>query len=148
MVKLLANVREIQGKHGVMAILSYLTLLLSNLAVIYLAHLLSPTDVVLGTFALSSFWALCLSVGKVTLLGFLVMLAVPYLEYRRKKDFAPMDWMKLYFVVNALALWLVTRYAEVYGLGVSSWVVIVVLALVMDMVQGVTMMQLGKIKLK
>lgn len=148
MVKLLANVREIQGKHGVMAILSYATLLLSNLAVIYLAHLLAPMHVVLGTFALTPFWALCLSVGKLTLIGLLVMLLVPYLEWKQKKDFAPLTWMKLYFVVNAASLWLVTRYAEIYGLGVSSWVVIVALAVALDVVQGITMMQLGKIKLK
>lgn len=59
-----------------------------------------------------------------------------------------MDWMKLYFVVNTLSVYLITRFAEIYGLGVSSWIVVLVLAALMDIVQGVSMMQLGKVKIK
>ncbi len=148
MVKIVLNERELQAKQGIMIVLSYFVLFACNFLVLSLANLLFPTNVVLGTFALTPFWALMLSANKLSLIGLLVMLLVPYREWKAKKAFAPMDWMKLYFVVNALGLYLVTRFAEIYGLGVSSWVVIVGLAAVMDLVQGAAMMQLGKVKLK
>jgi hypothetical protein len=148
MVKLFANEREIQAKNGLMLVFTYAVLMIVNSAVVYLAHLMFPAQVVLGTFALTSGWALCLAMGKLSLIGTLVMPFVTYKEWKSKKDFQPKDWMSLYFVVNALGLWVITRYAEIYGLGVSSWVVIVVLAAVLDMVQGMAMMQLGKVKIK
>lgn len=148
MVKLVLNERELQAKQGVMIVLSYFVLFVCNVLVIYLANLLFPTSVVLGTFALTPFWSLMLSGTKLSLIGLLVMLLVPYKEWKSKKDFAPMDWMKLYFVVNTLSVYLITRYAEIYGFGVSSWIVVVVLALFMDVVQGVSMMQIGKVKIK
>lgn len=148
MVKLVLNERELQAKQGVMIVLSYFVLFVCNVLVIYLANLLFPTSVVLGTFALTPFWSLMLVGGKLTIISLLVMLLVPYKEWKTKKDLKPTDWMKLYFVVNAVSLYSVTRFAEIYGLGVSSWVVIIALALFMDVVQGMTMMQLGKVKIK
>lgn len=148
MVKLVLNERELQAKQGIMIILSYLVLFACNFLAIYFANLLFPTNVVLGTFALTPFWALMLSAGKLSIIGLLVMLLVPYREWKTKKDFSPMDWMKLYFVVNTLSVYLITRFAEIYGLGVSSWIVVLVLAALMDIVQGVSMMQLGKVKIK
>lgn len=148
MVKLVLNERELQAKQGIMIIMSYLVLFACNFLAIYFANLLFPTNVVLGTFALTPFWALMLSAGKLSIIGLLVMLLVPYREWKTKKDFSPMDWMKLYFVVNTLSVYLITRFAEIYGLGVSSWIVVLVLAALMDIVQGVSMMQLGKVKIK
>lgn len=148
MVKLVLNERELQAKQGVMIVLSYLVLFATTSLVLYLANLLFPTQVVLGTFALSPFWALILSSGKLSLIGLLIMLLVPYKEWKLKKDFTPQDWMKLYFLVNTLSIYLVTRFAEIYGFGVSSWVVVVVLSVALDIVQGIAMMQLGKIKIK
>lgn len=148
MVKLILNERELQAKQGVMIVLSFFVLFLCNTLALYLANLLFPTNVVLGTFALTPFWALMLAGGKLTIISLLVMLLVPYKEWKTKKDLKPTDWMKLYFVVNTVSLYLVTRFAEIYGLGVSSWVVIVALALFMDVVQGITMMQFGKVKIK
>lgn len=147
MVKLFVSEREIQAKTGIMLILSYLALLASNIFVIYLANLLFPTHVVLGTFALTSTWALWLASSKLSLIGLLVMPLVAYREWKSKKDFRPQDWIVLYVLVNVVSLWVVTRFAEIYGLGVSSWVVIVALALVMNFVQGLVMMNLNKVKI-
>lgn len=148
MVKLFANEREIQAKNGLMIVMTYVTLMVVNSVVIYGAHLMFPTHVVLGTFALTAGWALCLSAGKLSLIATLVMPFVTYREWKSKKDFQPKDWMTLYFVVNAVSIYLVSRYAEIYGFGVSSWVVVVALAAVIDVVQGMAMMQLGKVKIK
>ena len=52
--------------------------------------------------------------------------------------------MLLYFIVNALGLWFITRFAEQFGIGASSWKVIVVVALLLDMAQGMAMMALQK----
>ena len=148
MVKLILNERELQAKQGMMIVLSFFVLFLCNTLALYFANLMFPNHVVLGTFALTPFWALMLAGGKLTIISLLVMLLVPYKEWKTKKDLKPTDWMKLYFVVNAVSLYLVTRFAEIYGLGVSSWLVIIALALFMDVVQGMTMMQLGKVKIK
>lgn len=147
MVKLFVSEREIQAKAGIMLILSYFSLLASNLLVIYLANLLFPSHIVLGTFALTSTWALWLSSSKLALLGLLVMPLVAYREWKTKKDFRPQDWIMLYALVNIASLWIVTRFAEIYGLGASSWLVILGLALVMNFVQGIVMMNLSKVKI-
>lgn len=148
MAKLFVNRTEIQAKNGMMLLFSYLTLFVVNLIVIYLASMIAPSHIVLGTYSLTPLWALCLSVSKLTLLGIFVMPLVAYYEYKNKKTLRPQDWMFLYFVVNFVSLWGVSRFSHIYGLGLSSWLVTLVIAIVLDAVQGVAMMNLNKIKLK
>lgn len=129
---------------GMMLVISYLTLLVTNVVVLYLAHMWFPKYLVLGTLSLTATWALWLSMGKLALIN---TLAIPFFsewEHRRGKILSSMEWMLWYFVVDFVGLWLVTRYARIFGLGVTSWVVVAVLALVLDFVQGMVMMKLEK----
>lgn len=148
MPKLFVSEREIQAKAGVMAVLSFITLFVTNATLLYFANVIAPKYVVLGTFALTPFWALILTSTKLTIIDVLVMLLVPYKEWKTKKDLTPAHWMSLYAIVNVVSLYLVSRFAEIYGFGVSSFGVIIILAVVMDLVQGMVMMQLGKVKIK
>jgi hypothetical protein len=53
--------------------------------------------------------------------------------------------MLTYFAINIVALWEITRFAENLGLGVSSWVVVILLAAALDWAQGMAMMAAGKL---
>jgi hypothetical protein len=122
------------------AMWAYVVVTLVSAIVIYVANMIMPDQVVLGTMSLSPWWALMLSAGK---LGLLVTVAsVLFAEWddRRRKMMTPMQQIGAYFVVNVAALWLISRFAEVYGLGLSSWVVVAVLAAVIDFLQGFAVM--------
>ena len=129
---------------GMMLVITFVATLLTNVVVLYLVQSWFPQYPVLGTMSLTATWALWLSMGKLALIN---TLAIPFFtewEHRRGKKLTSMDWMAGYFVVNVAGLWLITRYAEVFGLGVTSWLVIAGLALVLDFVQGLVMMKLEK----
>lgn len=115
---------------------------------IYVVNYFFPHSVVLGTFALTPLWALALTTTKLTIIDLLVMLLVPYKEWKTKKDLTPAHWMGMYLVVNVLSVYAISRFAEIYGFGVSSIWTVLVLSIVMDLVQGMVMMQLGKVKIK
>lgn len=128
-------------------VVSYLVLLVSNSVVLFLAHALFPKMVVLGTGSLSVLWAVALSMGALSLLNTFAIPFVRVVENNRKKMFSTAEWMLSYFILNFVGVWLISRAAEQFGLGVSSWVVVLLLALVFDMVQGMVMMQLERMRL-
>ncbi len=135
---------KIQAKTGIHLICSFSTLFLVNYLVLHLANMFAPMNVVLGTSSISHWWAMYHSVLAFTLIGTAVMPLVSYYEWKNKVTLKPKDWMLLYLVVNFVALWAISRFAENLGLGISSWVVVLVLAAIFDLVQGMAMMALGK----
>lgn len=60
--------------------------------------------------------------------------------------FSSAEWMASYFVLNFVGVWVVARFANQLGFGISSWVVALVLAVVLDVVQGAAMMQVEKLR--
>jgi hypothetical protein len=75
------------------------------------------------------------------------MLTMPFFtewEHRRGKVLSSAEWSVSYFFVNFIGLWIITRFAEVFGLGVTSWMVVAGLALALDIAQGIVMMKLEK----
>jgi hypothetical protein len=135
---------KVQAEHGLMMIYSFVALMLTNVVVVMLANYLFPQAVVLGTYSISYWWALHHSMFKLTVINVFVMPLVSYYEWKKNVTFTPKQWMITYFVVNTIALYGITRFAENLGLGVSSWVVVVLLAGALDIVQGMVMMSLGK----
>lgn len=131
---------------GMLLFVTYLTLLVVNMLVVYLASMWFPQNVVLGTAHLSTFGALFLSMNFLALLG---TFAIPFIrEYERmkKKMLSNTHWMIKYFALNFVGLWVIARFAEQLGLGLSSWMVAAVLAVALDVFQGVAMMQLEKMR--
>jgi hypothetical protein len=127
---------------GMILVLSFAVLYIVNMIVIYFANMWFGLNVVLGTMSLSTLWALLLSAGTVAVIN---TFSIPFFhewEMRRGKILSSWEWMAGYFVINVAAIWLVTRAAEIFGMGVSSWIVILVLAAVLDFVQGIGMMSL------
>lgn len=135
---------KVQAQHGLMMFYSFLALFATNVLVLMLANALFPTNIVLGTYSISYGWALYHSMFKLSVINVFVMPFVTYYEWKKGVIFTPMQWMTTYFVVNTIALWEITRFANHLGFGVSSSFVIILLAAGLDWVQGLVMMGIGK----
>lgn len=144
MAKLIMNKAEVQAKTALTLVYSFFVLFAVNALVIYLANALFPADVVLGTYSISSWWALHHSVTKLSLIVTFAIAFVYYHEWKRGKDYSPREWMLAYFAVNTVAVWMITRFAENMGLGISHWWVAVLLAVALDWAQGFAMMTVAK----
>jgi hypothetical protein len=135
---------KVQAQHGLMMILTLITLFVVNSLVLYVANMLFPSAVVLGTESVPYGWAIYHSMFKLSVICTMVMPLVTMYEWKNKTIFTPKQWMMTYFVINFGALWVISRFAENIGLGFSSWFVIVLFAGVLDMAQGAAMMALGE----
>ena len=125
-------------------VITYFALFVVNGLIIYLANLLFPAQVVLGTMSIGLLWAILHTAGVLTLID---TLAIPFFhekEKMMKRMLSPKEWMIGYFVLNFVAVWSITRFSEEFGMGVVSWMVVLVLALVLDFVQGMAMMWVQK----
>ncbi len=49
-------------------------------------------------------------------------------------------WMAGYLAINFVGLWVISRFSEQFGLGISAWWIVLILAAVLDFVQGMGMM--------
>ena len=136
---------EIQAKVGVNLFLSFWVMLVVNVLVIFLAHLWFPAVVVLGTHALSVSWSLFLSMSFLSLLCVWGMAAVSYHEWKRGRIYSPRDWTMAYFVLDVVAVWVIARFASHLGFGIAHWWVALLLGVVLDFFQGISMMGLGKV---
>jgi hypothetical protein len=107
-----------------------------SVGVLYIANMLFPANVVLGNHLVTPMMGLLMSSIVISLLG---VSATPLIEWARKAFNLTLNashWMLLYLVINTLVVWLVARFAEILGLGISSWVVALALGFVLDVVQG------------
>jgi uncharacterized membrane protein YvlD (DUF360 family) len=117
-----------------------------NTVVLYLANMLFPEHVVLGTYSLTPLWSIVLSMGALSLLDTLVMPFSREIEKWRGRLLQPQDWLAGYLVINFIGVWAITRYSEQFGFGVSTWYVALIFAAAVNFVQGIAMMQFGKKK--
>lgn len=118
--------------------------LVINSLVIWIANMLFSDHVVLGTAYFSLGWAIFHSMLLLSLIG---TLAIPLFEWKQemtKKALTNKDWMLGYFAINFVAVWVISRFSEQFGLGVSSWIVVLLLAGVLDFAQGMGMMLVYK----
>ena len=137
---------EIQAKTGLTLIYSFLVLFATSVLVILLANYLFPTSVVLGTHTLSFWWAVHHSMFKLAVICTFVIPLVYYHEWKRGHMYSPKEWMLLYFVVNTLVIYGITRFASVLGLGIAHWWIALLLGAALDWAQGMGMMALSKIQ--
>ncbi len=112
---------------------------LVNGLVIYLANILAPQAVVLGSARASYSWALIHSAKGLAIIGMLAVPAMEYWQAKRNKVLTMNEWMLAYLVINTGGLWWISRYADDLGLGISSWTVALVLGAVLDFAQGMSM---------
>ncbi len=122
----------------------FLVQLLLNSVVIWLANIVFPSQVVLGTAYFTLGWAIFHSMLALSLIGTLV---VPLFEWKQEmmgKALTSQHWMIGYLAINFAGIWVITRFSEQFGLGISAWWVGLLLAAVFDFVQGMGMMMVLK----
>lgn len=118
--------------------------LVLNSLVIWLANRLFPSQVVLGTAHFTLGWAVFHSMIMLSLIGTLV---VPLFEWKQAmmgRSLTNKDWMVGYLAVNFIGIWVISRFSEQFGLGISAWWVGLLLAAAFDFVQGMGMMPVYK----
>lgn len=131
---------------GIVLVISFFIVMIVNAVVIYFANSLMPQQVVLGTYSISHTWAIILSSAALSLLTTFLMPFINMYETKMKRLWTPPELIAMYLVINFVAIWLVTRFSEIFGLGVSSWFVVLILAVVMDLLQGMVMMGFEKVR--
>ncbi len=112
---------------------------------LYVANMFFPDQVVLGTMSLTPMWAIIVSSFVLSAISVLLM---PFISWGAKlleKTMNTPAWIGVYFVVNFILIWLLTRVSEVFGLGVASWMVVAALAIVLDLLQGMVIMGVMKV---
>ncbi|MFH2118660.1 MAG: hypothetical protein ABII10_02915 [Candidatus Paceibacterota bacterium] len=124
---------------GMGMVISYIIFWLTNIMVLWLAARWFPQYIVLGTLSLTTTWALCLSMNELALIN---TLSKPFFRHQCNKKLINMGGLKSSFIVNFIGVWTITRFAEVFGLGVTSWVVVAWLAIALSLVQRAIMMKL------
>ena len=106
---------------------------------IYLASKWFPTKVVLGTRFITPLWAIFHSVGVLATIDVAMVPVIESWAKKNKKTLTDKDWMMEYFLINAAALWIIARFANNLGLGLSSWTVAIMLGIVVNFAQGFVM---------
>lgn len=129
---------------GTTLVMSTAVVFVVNVIVLFIAHMIAPHAYVLGTHSLNMWWAIKLSMGELALLCGVIMPFVGIIEKNRQRIFSPIEWSTLYLIVDVIGLWAISRFSEQFGLGVSSWMAILPLAIALDIFQGMSMMAFGK----
>lgn len=131
---------------GMILVISYAVIYLVNVLVLSFANMYYPEQVVLGTMSMDRTWAILHSMGTLSLL---LVFAIPFIheiEKMKGRELTSLEWMVKYYALNFVGLWIITRFSDQFGLGVTSWMVIAVLAAVLDFFQGMAMMGLEKLR--
>ncbi len=119
----------------------YFLCLLVNVIVLIFANKLAPQSVVFGTSILTPSWSLFLSMGALSLINLLFVPFFEQIQQELQRDLSPKEWMIGYFFLNFTGLWIISRFAEQFGFGISGWWVGALLAFILDMFQGFAIMR-------
>lgn len=122
----------------------WFSIALVNAIALYVASLVVPAAVVLGNANLSNWMAVVITSALLTALLWLVKPVMKTAKLKVKSDLAI---NMTYLVTNVVGLWVLARLANYSGFGVSSYMMVVVLGLVLNTLQyGVWKMLDGKKK--
>jgi hypothetical protein len=141
----MAKAKTVQST-GIVLVITYLVLFIISSLVIFLANLFFPYYVVLGNLNSNIVWSLIHSMG---VLALITTFAIPFVRIRERvlgRMLTSQEWMIYYFILNFVSVWLIARFADQFGFGIRSWVIALVLALILDLAQGISLMQLEKLR--
>lgn len=144
----MANQKITSQNSGIMLVVTYFILFLVNAVIIYLANFFFPQILVLGTLTIPFYWAIIHSAGVLALFD---TFAIPFArEYEnvRGKMLTSIEWMAIYFIINFVGFWVIARFPEQFGMGIKSWMVAFAIAVILDFLQGIVMMQLENLRQK
>ena len=114
--------------------------------ILYGAHLLFPNQVVLGTYQISPLLAVIQSMLFFSLFAVVSTPVIELVAHYLKLKLTDLHWIILTFLIDFVGLWLVARLANMLGLGISSWVIVAVLAVCFDLGQGLAIRMLRNTK--
>lgn len=117
--------------------LMFVFFFLGNCIVVYLAHRLFPNDVVLGTYFHTPLMALVSSMTALTLVTTGSAPVVESLIQVTKAKLTEPYWIISSFLLNLVSVWVIARFASMFGMGVSSWGVVAILAIILGLSQRV-----------
>jgi hypothetical protein len=122
-----------------MMVCTFFILLVVNGLIIWLANMFFPKNIALGTWSITKFQAI---IQSMEILALIDVFSIPFIkeyETKRNKKMSAKDWMIGYFLINTASIWLIARLAGYVGMGISSWLVAVILGLILDLIQGLVM---------
>jgi len=105
-------------------------------AILFLGTLVASKSIVFGTEFIPPAWGVFHAASLLSLIGILTIPVFEYIREKRQKELSMQDWMIGYFVINFVSVWVISRFAEQLGFGISSWMVAVILAVFLDFAQG------------
>lgn len=109
----------------------FITFWLLDSILLFLAAWVLPAYYVLGNKSMSMIWA---AVASGLVWTFLTWIADPILGSMIKTK-SKLIMFAFYLIVNFIALWITARLAPVFGFGVTSFVWLVLLAVIADFAQ-------------
>lgn len=128
------------------AVISFFAIFTVTSLVILVANALFSTSVVLGTANISKSWAIIHSIATLALIDIFAVPFIKLYENKTTQTFNQNQWSFAFYFVNLISIWIITRLAEQLGLGVSSWLVVVILTIFVNIAQTLTIIQVNKIK--
>ena len=134
-----------QPDTGILLVVTCGLFFVVNTLVILVSHLLFPQHLVLGTQCVSFLWALIHSGISLALID---TAALPFLRLRARvlgQPLTPREWLIAYFFINFVGIWLVARLANQFGFGISSWMVALIMALVLNFIQNYVLTKVIKL---
>ncbi|MFH2085777.1 MAG: hypothetical protein ABII21_03270 [bacterium] len=135
---------KIEALTGLNLIYSFLVLFAVNIVVLYLAYLLLPGGIVLGTHALTLLWALLLTTCKLTMITTAVTPLLRYYEWKNGEKLGSREWLLAYVAVSIISIWCLARIAAIIGFGISSWYVALAVGLALGALQKTSLMTMAK----
>lgn len=136
--------KKVHEETGILMPITFISIFGVSSAVVYAASLLFPTEVVLGTYSISTVWALIHSMSLLALLHTLMVPVIREYENSQGRMFTDRDWLVTYFVLNFAGLWVLSRFADELGLGLNSWLVALMLAVIVNIGQAGVMLLVSK----
>lgn len=94
-----------------------------NSALLWIVGQMVPKEVVLGNQHVLSIWASILAGFILAAIDSLVEPTLAMTKVKPKEDY---HWAVTFFAVNSIALWIITRFALIIGIGVTAfwWAII------------------------
>ena len=114
-------------------IIEFLSIWVANIVIILILSALFGANIVLGTANLSAPLALVISGFILTVVAFIVPVAVDKTGFSKTLSKNEYAWAGIYLVIYFVAVWAVKRFAELTGLGVSSLLYVLILAVALTL---------------
>jgi len=119
-------------------VLNFLGFWVAASLVFLIVSLIAPNAVVLGNDKVSGLVAVLAAGFILVAIDYIVLGVLQNLKVKIKNEYA---WPLMFFFVNGIVIWLIKRLADITGVGVSSFIYVGVLSLLITAAHfGVTKM--------